>query len=148
MNLHYDLTILDVQCRRYLGSGLDGLGFAGPVLDALVLDRHFDRYRRGRRRLSDLCGEYHVTMGPAHDAGSDAEASLGVVAAMCRRYPALCAATLAELHRSQASWHREWATSYEEWRRKKGLSPLDPRDADWPIAGSLPALRDPALVAP
>ena len=135
MNLHYDLTILDVQCRRHLGQGLDGFGFAGPVLDALVLDRHFDRYRKGRRRLGDLCGEYRVTIDHAHDAGADAEATLGVLAAMCRRFPALCEASLADLHRSQAEWHREWATSYDRWRRRQGLEPLDPRDTDWPLAG-------------
>ncbi|MGH9087359.1 MAG: exonuclease domain-containing protein [Acidimicrobiales bacterium] len=143
MNLHYDLTILDVQSHRLLEQGLDGQGFAGPVLDALVLDRHFDRYRKGRRRLGDLCGEYRVTIDRAHDAGADAEATLGVLAAMCRRYPALCAASLAELHRSQAVWHREWATSYDRWRQKQGLDPLDPRDADWPMA---PFLEDVAEV--
>lgn len=134
MKLDYDLTILDVQCRRVLGRGLDGLGFAGPVLDALVLDRHFDRYRKGRRTLGDLCTEYRVVIGQAHDAGADAEATLRVVAAMCRRYPGLCEATLEELHRSQVGWHRQWAVSFGEWRRKKGLSPLDPSDAVWPIA--------------
>lgn len=135
MNLHFDLTILDVQCRRVRGASLRALGFEGPVLDALVLDRHFDRFRKGRRRLSDLCDEYRVVIERAHDAGADAEATLGVVAAMCRRYPALSAASLADLHRRQVLWHRQWATSYGEWRCRQGLPPLDPADAEWPLAG-------------
>ena len=134
MKLDYDLTILDVQSRGHLGSSLAEFGFAGPVLDALVLDRHFDRYRKGRRTLGNLCDEYRVGIGRAHDAAADAEATLGVLAAMCRRYPALCNAALADLHRSQVTWHRQWATSFGDWRRRQGLPPLDPLDAVWPIA--------------
>lgn len=142
MKLDYDLTILDVQCRRVHGRGLEALGFAGPVLDALVLDRHFDRYRKGRRTLGDLCAEYAVAIDRAHDAAADAAATLAVLASMCRRYPALCQASLDDLHRSQGSWHRDWAESFGQWRRRQGLPLLDPREADWPIAlaGSPPLL--------
>ncbi len=57
MKLDYDLTILDFQCRQLDGPGLADRGFAGPVLDALVLDRRFDRYRKGRRTARrPLCG--------------------------------------------------------------------------------------------
>jgi DNA polymerase-3 subunit epsilon len=135
MKLDYDLTILDVQCRRADGRGLAARGFTAPVLDALVLDRHFDRYRKGRRTLADLCAHYEVAIDNAHDAAADAEATMGVVSALCRQFPELCAQSLADLHRRQIEWHREWATSFDEWRRGKGLTPLDSRDFDWPFAG-------------
>jgi DNA polymerase III subunit epsilon len=140
MKLDYDLTILDVQCRQLDGRGLVERGFGAPVLDALVLDRHFDRYRKGRRTLGDLCAHYEVVIDNAHDAAADAEATMGVLLAMCRRYPELGTQTPADLYRSQAEWHCKWATSYDKWRQKKGLDPLDPREFDWPIAaGSPPA---------
>jgi len=134
MKLDYDFTILDVQCRRIDGRGLVERGFAAPVLDALVLDRHFDRFRRGRRTLGDLCALYGVAIDNAHDAAADAEATVGVLSAMCRRYPELAEQSPSELHRLQVGWHREWADSYDEWRRGRGMAPLDPRDFDWPVA--------------
>ena len=144
MNVEYDLTILDVQCRRLDGRGLAERGFTAPVLDALVLDRHFDRFRKGRRRLGDLCAHYQVTIVNAHDASADAEATVGVLAAMCRQFPELCAQPPADLHRSQIQWHRQWATSYDTWRQKRGLEPLDPRDFDWPLAAEPVLMREAA----
>jgi len=134
MKLDFDLTILDVQCRLVDGRGLVARGFSSPVLDALVLDRHVDRYRRGRRTLGDLCALYDVVIEQAHDAAADAEAAVGVLLALCRRFPELAELTPAELHHSQVAWHREWAMSYDEWRRARGMVPLDERDFAWPIA--------------
>lgn len=143
MKLDYDLTILDVQCRALDGRGLAERGFNAPVLDALVLDRHFDRYRKGRRSLTDLCAHYGVPIANAHDAAADAEATIGVLLAMCGRFPELCEADPHVLHRSQVAWHREWVESFDEWRRGKGMPPLDRREFDWP----LPAEPPPAAVA-
>lgn len=133
MKLDFDLTILDVQCRRVDGRGLAARGFDGAVVDALVLDRHVDRYRPGRRTLADLCSHYGVTIDHAHDAAADAQAAVEVVLEMCRRHPELCAQDLPALHCSQAAWHREWAESYDEWRRDRGMDPLDPREYQWPV---------------
>lgn len=134
MKLDFDLTILDTRCREVDGRGLEERGFASPVLDALVLDRHFDRFRKGRRTLSDLCAHYDVRIVNAHDAAADAEATLGVLAAMCQRFPELCGADPAVLHRAQSVWHRQWATSYDRWRRDQGMPPLHPLDYHWPMA--------------
>src|SRR5271166_1661749 len=54
MNLSYDLTMIDTQCRELDGRGLIERGWSGPALDALPIDRQVDRYRRGPRRLEDL----------------------------------------------------------------------------------------------
>ncbi|HEY1732826.1 MAG TPA: exonuclease domain-containing protein [Acidimicrobiales bacterium] len=134
MKLDYDLTILDFQCRQLDGRGLGDRGFVGPVLDALVLDRRFDRYRKGRRRLVDLCAEYGVVIDRAHDAAADAEASVAVLGAIGRRFSTLHQMHLARLHIAQANWHRQWADSYDEWRRSQDMSPLESGEWQWPIA--------------
>jgi DNA polymerase-3 subunit epsilon len=133
MKLDFDLTILDVQCRM-AGGGLVERGFGAAVIDPLVIDRHFDRYRKGRRTLGDLCAEYGVDLSQAHDAAADAKATVDVLFALCHRYPEIAALDPAALHRSQVDWHREWATSYDEWRQSRGMRPLDRRELDWPIA--------------
>ena len=134
MRLDFDLTILDTQCRRLGGRGLLERGWAGPALDAAVLDRHLDRYRRGRRTLGHLCEHYGVALVDAHDAGADAEAALGVLRRMARCFPTLGAFSPDDLHQAQVGWYRQWAVSCDRRRQGRGLPPLEPEDLVWPIA--------------
>jgi DNA polymerase-3 subunit epsilon len=134
VKLDYDLTIIDVLSRTFDGAGLWARGWNGPVLDALVLDRHLDRYRKGRRTLVDLCELYGVTIERAHSAECDAQAAAGVLLSMAARYEELAMASLHELHLGQIDYHREWFTSMNEWRLARGLAFLDPTESDWPLA--------------
>jgi len=134
MRLDYDLTILDAQAKLLLGGGIAERGWRGPVLDAGVIDRHFDPEREGRRTLVDLCTLYGVGIGRAHDASVDAIASVEVLFALAARYDALGGWDLAQLHVDQAHWHRQWAHDYDEWRIAQGMIPIDHRDYEWPLA--------------
>ncbi len=134
MKLDYDLTILDTQAQRLLGVGLLERGWRGPVLDAVVLDRHLDKWRKGSRTLGALCTHYGVDIGNAHDASADAIASIRVLLALAAQYKELRDGDLSQLHVAQVGWHREWAESYDGWRSGKGMDPIDPRDYVWPVA--------------
>jgi DNA polymerase III subunit epsilon len=134
MKLDFDLTIIDVLSRRLTGIGLAGHGFAGPVVDVLVLDRRVDRCRRGSRSLGDLCLYYGVTLEAAHDAAADATAAAQVAHALCERYQWVDRQEPELLHAVQERWHHRWATSYDLWRREEGLDPLDPDEFAWPVA--------------
>ncbi len=100
-NAGYDLGILDAElARNGLPSLAERLGpkrDLRPVVDPLVLDRHLDRYRRGKRKLIDLCGHYGVEVDgdSLHAADADVLATLDLVQAMARAFPALAAAELA-----------------------------------------------------
>jgi len=133
MNVSFALTMLDACYRRQTGRHLVHDGFEGPVVDVLVLDRHFDRYRPGRRTLADLCRVYGVATGRAHDARDDAVATLAVVTEMCRRFPPLRGADVLELHHLQVQWHRQWSVSFSAWRRRQGLAELVDLPRSWPI---------------
>jgi DNA polymerase-3 subunit epsilon len=134
MKLDYDLTILDTQSRRLCGGGLLERGWRGPVLDAVVLDRHHDRYRKGSRTLSALCDHYGVQIENAHDAAADAIASVHVVIAQAECFKELGETDPRALHEAQVAWHREWAEGYDDWRSGRGMAPMDPRDFIWPVA--------------
>jgi DNA polymerase-3 subunit epsilon len=134
MKLDYDLTILETQARELCGWGPTRRGWRGPVLDAVVIDRHFDPDRKGRRTLVDLCAHYGIEMGKAHDASADATASIEVLFALALRYDALWGCDLARLHHDQIDWHREWTEGYDLWRLAEGMIPIDPRDYVWPVA--------------
>jgi len=140
MKLDYDLTILETQARDLCGWGPVERGWCGPVLDAGVIDRHFDPERTGRRTLSDLCAHYGIEIRNAHDAAADAVASIEVLFALALRYDALWDFDLTALHHDQIDWHREWTEHYDEWRLSEGMIPIDPRDYVWPVAPAvLPA---------
>jgi DNA polymerase-3 subunit epsilon len=107
------------------------------VLDAGVLDRHEDRFRKGSRTLSALCAHYGVCIENAHEAVADAVASAEVLFALAARFASLGEAEPHELHQAQIGWHREWAESYDDWRVDRGMSPMDRRDFVWPVASAV-----------
>ena len=86
MKLDYDLTILEMQAVQLSGAGFLERGWRGPLLDAVVIDRHFDPDRKGRRTLVDLCAHYGIDIGNPHEASVDAIASVEVVYALADRY--------------------------------------------------------------
>lgn len=142
-NLTYDNTLVDRELRRY---GLPTIAErisrpVGPCIDVLVIDRAIDRYRPGKRTLTDLCGTYGVRIDGAHDSTFDALAAARVAYAiglrcrmpdgrLCalyadRRYPdrivkafrELGEMTLPELHDAQILWYREQAENFAQYLR-------------------------------
>jgi DNA polymerase-3 subunit epsilon len=138
MRVDFDLGMIDHLGRLLTGLGLVERGWRGPALDVSVIDRHVDPWRRGRRTLVDLCGLYDVSMGRAHDATADAEASLGVLRALCVRHPLLPWMPLRWLQWRQTQWHRSWALSYSRWRVGEGMAPLRPDELAWPLPDPVP----------
>ena len=126
MKLDYDLTILETKARDLFGAGPIERGWCGPVLDAGVIDRHFDPERTGRRTLTDLCAHYGIEIGNAHDATADATASIEVLFALAVRYDELWDCDLTLLHHEQIDWHRQWTESCDSWRMAEGEDPHRP----------------------
>ncbi|MFI6209737.1 3'-5' exonuclease [Streptomyces sp. NPDC051041] len=140
MNAPFDLTLLDRELRRHRASSLGRWFEATPlhVLDPRVLDKHLDRYRKGRRTLTDLCAHYGVPLEEAHDAAADALAALNVVRAVGRRFASrLEQLSPAELHTLQAVWHAAQARGLQAWFALNGSE--EPVDPAWPLRPDLPA---------
>lgn len=140
MNAPFDLTLLDRELRRHRASSLAGYLDGAPmrVVDPRVLDKHLDRYRKGRRTLTALCARYEVALDGAHDAAADATASLELVRAVCRRFShRLERLSPSELHALQATWHAAQARGLEAWFAKSGTP--ETVDPSWPLRPELPA---------
>ncbi|WP_441246693.1 exonuclease domain-containing protein [Kitasatospora sp. McL0602] len=134
-NAPFDLSLLDAELHRHGRPGLaERLGGpVGPVVDALVIDRSVDKYRKGSRTLQHVCTVYGVELADAHEAGSDALAAVRVAVALGERYPAQVGGlTPGELHDRQAAWYQDWAEGLQEWLRKAKdpEAVIDPR---WPL---------------
>jgi len=133
MNVGYDLTMVDVLCRRLGLAALEERGPIGPVMDVLVLDRHFDKWRKGPRKLTDLCDHYGVTLGNAHSASADAEASLQVFEALVEKFPHISRIPYAKINITLRTWYQEWLSSFSRYLEGKGEAPIAVGRYDWPI---------------
>ncbi|MHB1969338.1 MAG: exonuclease domain-containing protein [Acidimicrobiales bacterium] len=132
MNVAYDLTMIDSLLGRLGRARLADRG-VGAVADVLVLDRHLDRYRRGKRTLTDLCVHYGVALEGAHSAAVDAAASLDLYERLLERYPEIAATPIERLTELQAGWHREWISSFSRYLERRGGAPVDPGRYEWPL---------------
>lgn len=140
MNAPFDLTILDRELRRHRASSLSRYMEGSPlcVIDPRVLDKQLDRYRKGRRTLTDLCEQYEVELSDAHDAAADAQAAMDVVRAVGRRFSGrLERLSPAELHTLQAVWHAAQARGLQAWFAKSGTP--EAVDPAWPLRPELSA---------
>ncbi|MFP5360331.1 MAG: exonuclease domain-containing protein [Actinomycetes bacterium] len=137
-NAQFDLTLLENELARH---GLRSLAArlvrreVRPVIDPLVLDRKLDQYRKGKRKLIDLCTLYAVTVvaEDLHAADADVLATLELVQALAAAHPTMRATSLDSLHDLQASAHREWAVRFAAWLKSKGEVDDLPRP-EWPVA--------------
>lgn len=138
MNLSYDLSLLEAECARH---GVDGLvarlghpAKVAPVVDVLVLDKYADPYRKGGRKLEQLCTVYGVRHTGAHDAAGDALAACRlwprIMAKHARKFgPAL---TMPALHQQQIGWRKAQADSLREYFDRKGQE-HDGVCGEWPL---------------
>lgn len=140
MNAAYDLTILEAEnLRHHIEGLLIRLGHGGiqPIIDPFVLDKYADRYRKGGRKLVDLCATYDVRHTGAHDSAGDALAS-------CRLWPRILAKhttkfrgqSLPALHQSQVGWRREQMDGLRAYFDRQGTV-HDGCDPGWPLLNGL-----------
>ncbi|MFE4056168.1 hypothetical protein ACFXP3_07675, partial [Streptomyces sp. NPDC059096] len=117
--------------------GRRGLSRGGRFLPRPPSAGALDKYRRGKRNLEAVCGEYGVVLDAAHEAGADALAAARVATAIAERHASVAALTPTELHERQIAWYAEWAVDFQRFLRKKGNTDAVV-DAVWP-------LREPAV---
>jgi DNA polymerase-3 subunit epsilon len=133
MNVSFDLTMLDTVIRRSTGRGLAARGWSGPVVDCLVLDKHVDKFRKGRRQLGDLCDHYGVTHRGAHDAVSDVVASVEVAIILCQQYDELRELDPIALTTRQTAWKHEQTDDFSRYRERNGQTPIPLHEHRWPV---------------
>lgn len=133
-NLPYDLTMLHHECLRHDVPTLAELvgGEPAPVLDAHVLDKATDPYRKGSRRLDATCEHHRVALDGAHDAAQDALAAARVLYRLALRYPKeIGDVSPSVLHDRQIAWRRQQAASLRDYLRRG--NPAATVDPCWPV---------------
>ncbi|MFT4230788.1 MAG: 3'-5' exonuclease [Microbacterium sp.] len=130
-NAPYDFSLLKHEALRH---GVAPITAPSPVIDPLVVDKRYDRYRRGKRTLSVVAEHYAVRLDGAHEASADAIAAGRVAQALAERFAPWLPPTVEELHTRQIAWARAQAESLTEYFVRIGrIDPDDPVDGSWPI---------------
>ena len=133
-NASYDFTLLAHEASRH---GIEALADPSPVIDPFVIDKAFDRYRRGKRTLEVVAQHYAVPLEGAHEAAADAIAAGRVAHALARQFS--LPETVTELHSRQIGWARSQAASLTEYFISVGrLEPEERLDGTWPVRTSPP----------
>jgi len=136
-NISYDLSLLHFECLRHgiptLSQRLDGA--MRPVIDIRVLDLAVDKWRKGKRKLTDLCAHYEVTHHGAHDSAYDALAAAQVAAVIAERFPRVGSLTLDELHDAQVAWAHEQRTDLQAYfdRKRQDGEARKVVELGWPL---------------
>ncbi|MFH8249736.1 3'-5' exonuclease [Microbacterium sp. B2969] len=130
-NAPYDFSLLKHEAQRH---GVEAILSPSPVIDPLVVDKAYDRWRRGKRTLTVVAEHYAVRLDGAHEASADAVAAGRVAQALAERYAPWLPATAEELHTRQIGWARAQAASLTDYFIQIGrLDPDDRLDGSWPI---------------
>ncbi len=130
-NAPYDFSLLKYEALRH---GVDPIIDPSPVIDPLVVDKAYDRWRRGKRTLQVVAAHYAVRLDGAHDASADAVAAGRVAQALAERFAPWLPATAGELHTRQIAWARAQAASLTDYFIQIGrLDPEERLDGSWPI---------------
>lgn len=142
-NARFDLTTLDREARRHgIVPLVERIGGPGELLvvDPFVLDKQFDRFRRGKRTLGAVCEHYRVPLVDAHTANADALAAARVAWRLGQLLEELRATDLRTLHTQQVGWAAEQAASLEEYFREQGRE--EQVEREWPIVPVAPLVAE------
>lgn len=127
-NINYDVSILNAEFKRQLGSPYWERSVApyGTLFDPLVVDRRKDKWRKGNRKLESVAPHYGIAFDPeaAHKADYDVEITARVAARVADKYGIPSNA-------EQSAWYDEWAEGLENYFRR--TDPEAKVNRGWPV---------------
>lgn len=131
-NIRFDLTMIAYELARQNRHADIEILDSIFVVDPLVLDKHYDKYRPGKRTLEVTCAHYGVELKDAHNAMADALAAGHLFQALAKRYVTIRETPIDELHKTQVAWAKEQAQSLQQYFRR--TDPKATVETRWPYA--------------
>lgn len=135
-NVAFDLSMLDHELVRHeVGGFEERLGSyeaLAPVLDPHVLDKRFDKYRKGSRTLTATCEAYGLVLDNAHDADADAIAACRLLFKIAAIHDLPGRYGLHQIHDEQVIWRAAQMESLAAYfrKQKKDVSDIS---TEWPV---------------
>jgi DNA polymerase-3 subunit epsilon len=104
----------------------------GPIVDPFVIDKHLDKFRRGKRNLGATCEHYGVPLEDAHTSTGDSLAAARLAWRLAQVFPdEVGNRDLEALHADQAVWRATWAADFQSYLQRQGKDELV--DGQWPL---------------
>ncbi len=128
-NAPFDLSLIEYEARRHLDPHRM-LEITGPVVDPLVIDKHADQYRKGKRTLGALCEHYQVTQDGPHSSDGDALAAARLAWRMAHCLPAIGGLDPAALHEHQEKWHTAQQLGFARYLDQLASGQADPAERE------------------
>ena len=126
-NAPFDLTVL----RQLSGD----FTVTGPVYDPYTIDNTKDRYRKGRRTLTDVSAHYGVSLENAHEATSDALAAARIAWKQVNKvFPDLKAMSTDELMELQTVGYYDFQDNRRTFFESRGRDGSTV-NTSWPMQG-------------
>lgn len=114
----FDFTMVDRALAR---QNLPPLPLERAVIiDPFVIDKAVDKYRKGKRQLTNVTEHYGVEFSNAHEASADAVAAARVLFVMSERLREVARMKLSRLGWSQQLAFQQQAQGLEEHFRRRG----------------------------
>lgn len=135
-NASYDFTLLESELERHgVPTIAERLGGPlAPIVDPYLLDKSVDKWRKGKRRLEDVCRHYGVLdEDNFHNAEADVLATLRLLGALVRKYPEVADKPLREIQAMQAASHADFINYLNRRAAQDGRPPAGDPGA-WPIS--------------
>lgn len=127
-NMNFDLSILDAEFKRHGISNSFGTYMRdnARLVDALVIDRHEDKWRKGKRTLAAQAEHYGVEYNAdeLHDASVDVALTAKVTVKVLEKFGT-------PTTREQSVWYSEWAEDFERYLRRTDANATV--DGNWPL---------------
>jgi DNA polymerase-3 subunit epsilon len=114
-NAPYDFTILRNELVRNKLASVE----AKPVVDPLVLDKKFVKFRKGKRTLGILCGHYSIELLNAHQSSADALAAVRLAQQQARIFSKDIDRDVTALHENQIAWSKEQDEDFAKFMADK-----------------------------
>lgn len=131
-NARFDFTLLDREYRRHYPGGRPFE--PALVLDPFVIDKALQPYRKGKRRLTDVCASHGVPVETnAHDAGADCLMAARLAVYMLG-HTTLQDMTLERIHAREIEHAAQQARGLAAYFRKNGrTAEADSVLEEWPV---------------
>lgn len=128
-NISYDLSILHNESIRHGHAP----GQPRRVVDVAVLDKRTDKYRKGGRKLTDVCAHHGIQLDNAHTSAADALGAARIAWKQANANPELLQIPLDDLHEHQKAWRAEQSAGLQEYYRRSKNDDTITIAPQWPV---------------
>lgn len=127
-NAQFDATLILAEFARY---NIPYTGKFSRVIDPYVLDRHLDKWRKGKRTLEVMSEHYGVVLTDAHNSSADSIAAAQILRKMGEKYSDKLNLSSEDLFVLQQKAKKEQAEGMQKYFMSKGTDAFVP--TAWPF---------------